>query len=85
MRNKIFYNIYLQVFLPFYLFTFLPLSVSAQRIGCVHTGDRPSTRGDNQVLPMPYDFDPQKTFRSPENLPHACGPHRLQRCGLHHV
>ena len=36
MRNKIFYNIYLQVFLPFYLFTFLPLSVSAQRIGCVH-------------------------------------------------
>ena len=52
MRNKIFYNIYLQVFLPFYLFTFLPLSVSAQRIGCVHTGDRPSTRGDNQVLAM---------------------------------
>ena len=65
MRNKIFYNIYLQVFLPFYLFTFLPLSVSAQRIGCVHTGDRPSTRGDNQVLPMPYDFDPQKTYRMP--------------------
>ena len=65
MRNKIFYNIYLQVFLPFYLFTFLPLSVSAQRIGCVHIGDRPSTRGDNQVLPMPYDFDPQKTYRMP--------------------
>ena len=65
MRNKIFYNIYLQVFLPFYLFTFLPLSVSAQRIGCVHTGDRPSTRGDNQVLPMPYDFDSQKTYRMP--------------------
>ena len=65
MRNKIFYNIYLQVFLPFYLFTFLPLSVSAQRIGCVHIGDRPSTRGDNQLLPMPYAFDPQKTYRMP--------------------
>ena len=41
------------------------ITASAQRIGCVHTGDRSSTRGDNQMLPMPYDFDPQKTYRMP--------------------
>ena len=39
------------------------LTVQAQRHGCVIT--KGTTRANHQVLPMPYDFDPQKTYRLP--------------------
>lgn len=65
MRIIIFNNIYLQVFLPFYLFIFLPLSTSAQRIGCLVYGDRGTTRSSGVSLPEPMDFDPQKNYRMP--------------------
>lgn len=47
------------------LLSLVVLAVQAQRIGCVHSGDRSATRGDDQILPVPYDFDPQKTYRQP--------------------
>lgn len=47
------------------LLSLVVLTIQAQRIGCVHSGDRPTTRGDYQLLPEPMDFDPQKIYRQP--------------------
>lgn len=42
----------------------LVLAAQAQRIGCLRVDDK--TRGeDYYVLPAPYNFDPQKTYRQP--------------------
>ena len=41
------------------------LTIQAQRIGCVHSEERSATRSDSYALPMPIDFDPQKTYRQP--------------------
>ena len=36
----------------------------AQRIGCVH-GTMETRAGDVYILPDPFDFNPQKTYRQP--------------------
>ena len=52
--------------LLFYLFTFLPLNASSQqRMSCIRTNGKATTRGSSYRLPLPMDFDPQKTYRQP--------------------
>lgn len=46
------------------LLSLVVITTQAQRFGCVIT-NTPGTRADYQTLPMPMDFDPQKTYRMP--------------------
>ena len=46
------------------LLSLVVLTIQAQRFGCV-ISSASSTRAENQTLPMPMDFDPQKTYRMP--------------------
>ena len=45
------------------LLSLVVMTTQAQRHGCVIT--KGTTRANQQVLPMPCDFDPQKTYRLP--------------------
>ena len=65
MMKKISATVLVKGALLFSLFTFSPLSASAQRIGCLVYGDRGTTRSSGVSLPEPMDFDPQKTYRMP--------------------
>jgi len=40
-------------------------TIQAQRIGCIHTTNQSATRSDVLLLPLPMDFNPQKTYRQP--------------------
>ena len=61
-------NRFVKWFLPFYLFTFLPLSASAQlRMSCTPVHQQETrTRGSYHVLPEPItNWDAQRTYRQP--------------------
>ena len=47
------------------LLSLVVLTIQAQRIGCVHSGDGWGTRAEMYALPEPMDFDPQTTYRQP--------------------
>ena len=47
------------------LLSLVVLTIQAQRIGCVHSGDGRGTRAELYALPDPMDFDPQITYRQP--------------------
>jgi hypothetical protein len=47
------------------LLSLVVLTIQAQRIGCVHSGDGWGTRAEMYALPEPMDFDPQITYRQP--------------------
>ena len=38
---------------------------SQQRMSCIRTNAKAITRGSSYKLPLPMDFDPQKTYRQP--------------------
>ena len=60
-------NRFVKWFLPFYLFTFLPLNVSAQqRMPCTHARQGATTRGYYYALPDPKtNWDSHQTYRQP--------------------
>ncbi len=48
------------------LLSLVVLTIQAQRIGCVYSGNGSATRDKLlYTLPEPYDFDPQVTYRQP--------------------